>query len=115
MGKARKKRRRRGYPPRSVYRELHHHLSEFLDSLSSKEREVFAKHRPVETLLPTERLRVLRNSPPCDEFEKVLAKLGEFLAGRQLSRDFLKYFKIRDGLFGNEESRPPSPASEEES
>jgi len=91
MGKARRKRRRRGYPPRGVYQELHRYLVEFLETLTPAEQEVFRRHM-LDDLTPKERLRILQEDPPPDE---LLLKLQHFLAEQEPSKEFLRHFHIR--------------------
>lgn len=92
MTRAKKRRRRkRGYPPRAVYQELHRHLAEFLDTLMPEERETFRAYILPATFSPRERLEHLQENPPPEE---LLVKLEAFLQERELSRTFQRYFNL---------------------
>jgi hypothetical protein len=91
MGKARKKRRRRGYPPRRVYEELHRYAALFLETLTLAEQKVFRQHMS-DDLTPKERLQILREDPLPDE---LLLKFQHFLEEQEPSKEFLRHFHIR--------------------
>jgi hypothetical protein len=91
MGKARRKRRQRGYAPRAVYQELHRYMVEFLETLSPKEREDFGSLAS-DDLTPKERLRILQEDPPPDE---LLLKFRHFLEKQAPSKEFLRFFHIK--------------------
>jgi len=89
-----RRRRKKGYLPRHIYRELHCLQEEFLATLTPEERETFLAHVPPRALSPMERFRRLQENPPGDE---LLAKLAAFLKERGVSKAFRRYFRLEMG------------------